>query len=258
MFVFIAGDGTEYLSVFPSTSSDEVKKMINELYERFNELKDHIEECLEKHKVFVAKVVDALTSVSPDGNDNHKVFEKDLEKLYTAADNSVRFGRLNFHWSYLDPSLLSRLVKELELKDVKEKMEEYDLDLQRFREQTPLSLFCWTQTRKRIKISNEFRKIVAEFYWPNNDPLKVVEEFQQEYTSHNKLHEFCMMVADARSGSFIITWFIPESIAERLKGKVPVQILRKYLVTNPTVAGVYVYCDKTEVMQHDFPSHMCT
>ena len=197
------------------------------------------------------KVVDTLTSVSPDGNNNHKVFEKDLEKLYVAANSSVLFGRLNFHWSYLEPSLLTRLVRELELKDVKEKMEVYDLDLQRFREETQLSLFCRTQKTKRIKISEEFREMVAEFDWPKDATLEVVEEFRQEYASHYKLHELVMMMADACSGPFIITWFIPESIAEKLKGTVPVQILRKYLVTNLTVAGVCVYCDKTEVIQHD-------
>ena len=129
MFVFITGDGTESLCVVPATSSDEVEKMIIELYKRFNELKDCIKECLKRHKVLVTKVVDVLTSVSPDGNDSHTMFEKDLEKLYAAADHSVLFGRLNDHWSYLDPSLLTRLVRDLELKDVKERMEEYNLDL---------------------------------------------------------------------------------------------------------------------------------
>ena len=254
-FVLIIG-GTELLSVVPLTSSDEVKKMIYELYQRFNELKDYIKECLERHNVLVKKVVDVLTSVSPDGDDSHKMFEKDLEKLYAAADHSVLFGHLNYHWSYLDPSLLTRLVRDLELKDVKEKMEEYNLNLQRFRKQTPLSLFCGTQKRRRIELSVEFRKMVAEFDWPNDVTLEVVEQFRQEYASHYKLHEFAMMVADVHFGSFIITWFIPESVAEKLKGKVPVQILRKYLVTTLTVAEICVYCDKTDVMQHDFLSYI--
>ena len=258
MFVFTAGGGTESLSVVPATSSDEVKKMINELHKRFNELKKNIKECLMQHDILVSEVADVLTSVSPDGDDSHKMFEKDIEKLYTASDHSVLFGHLNYHWSYLDPSLLTRLVRELELKNVKERMEEYDLDVQQFREQTPLSLFCRTQKRKRIKVSAEFRKMVAEFDWPNDVTLEVVEQFRQEYASHYQLHEFAMMVADVRPGSFIITWFIPESVAEKLKGKVPVQILRKYLVTTLTVAGACVYCDKTEVMQHNFPSHMYT
>ena len=39
MFVFIGGHSTESLSIVPATSSDEVKKMINELYQRFNVLR---------------------------------------------------------------------------------------------------------------------------------------------------------------------------------------------------------------------------
>ena len=254
-FVFTAGDGTESLSVVPVTSSDEVKKMIGELYKKFNELKKNIKESLTQHNIPVSEVADVLTSVSPDGDDSHKIFEKDHEKLYTAADHTVLFGHLNYHWSYLDPSLLNRLVRDLELKDVKEKMEVYNLILQRFRQQTPLSLFCRTQKRKRMKITEEFRKMVAEFDWPNDVTLEVVEQFRQEYASNYQLQECAMMVADVCPGSFIITWFIPESIAEKLKGKVPVQILRRYLITTLTVAGVCVYCDKTEVIL-DFPSHM--
>ena len=257
MFVFIIGDGTDS-SVVPVTSSDEVKKMINALYQRFNELKKNIKECLTQHDILVSEVADVLTSVCPDGDDSHKMFEKDVKKLYTAADHSELFGHLNYYWSYLDPSLLTRLVRDLKLKDVKEKMEEYNLNLQRFREQTPLSLFCQTQKRKRIKLSAEFRKVVAKFDWPKDVTLEVVEQFRQECTFNYQLHEFAMMVADVRSGSFIITWFIPESIAEKLKGKVPVQMLRKYLVTTLTVAGVCVYCDKTEVIQHDFSSRTYT
>ena len=256
IFVFITGDGTESQSVVLTISSDEVKKMINILYKRFNELKDYIKECLERHNVLVTKVADVLTSVSPDGDDSHKMFEKDLEKLYAAADHSILFGRLNFHWSYLDPSLLTRLVRELELKDVKERMEDYNFDLQQFRKQTPLSLFCRTQKRKKITLSAKFRKMVAEFDWPNDVTLEVVEQFRQEYASHYKLHKCAMMVADVRPGSFIITWFIPELVAEKLKGKVPVQILWKYSVATLAVAGVCVFCDKTEVIQNGFVPHM--
>ena len=98
--------------------------------------------------------------------------------------------------------------------------------------------------------------MVAEFNWPKDITLEVVEQFRQVYALHYKLHEFAMMVADARSGSFVITWFISELVAEKLKGKVPLLILRKYSVTTLTIAGVCVYCDKMEVIQHDFPSHM--
>ena len=83
--------------------------------------------------------------------------------------------------------------------------------------------------------------MVAEFDWPNDVTLEVVEQFRQEYASHYGFHEFAMMVAQARPGSFIVTWFVPESVVEKLKGKVPRVILKKYSVTKLEIAGTCVY-----------------
>ena len=237
--------------------TEKVKDTIGILKTKFNGLKKKIRDCLDKRKVAVTEVVDTLTSLSPDDDEYHQQFlEGHIEKLYAASSNTVLFGTMNFHWNYLDPSLLDHLVTELELVEVKPDMTTYQSELQQFRMKTPLNLFHQTQKKKKVKLSPEFKEMVAEFELPNDVSLEVLEQFRQEYASHYKLHEFAMMVADARSGSFIITWFIPESIAEKLKGKVPVQILRKYSITTLTVAGVCVYCDKTEVIQHDCISYV--
>ena len=50
-----------------------------------------------------------------------------------------------------------------------------------------------------------------------------------------------MMVAQVRPGCFIITWFVPESVVKKLKGKVPRAILKKYSVTKLEIAGTCVY-----------------
>ena len=250
--------GSGSLLVAPTVSKEEVIAAIKILKKKFNALKKEIRECLDNHKIFVQDVADMLTSLSLDDDECHQIFLKEhIKMLNTAVDNNELFMTMNFHWNYLDPSLLNHLVTELELVEVKPDMTTYQSELQQFRMKTPLNLFHQTQKKKKIKLSPEFKEMVAEFKLPNDVSLDVLEQFRQEYASHYKLHEFAMMVADVRPGSFIITWFIPESVAEKLKRKVPVQILRKYLVTTLTVAGVCVYCDKTEVIQHDFPSHMC-
>ena len=242
----------------PTVSKEQVMVTIEVLKKKFNRLKKATRECLEKHKILVQDVAEALTSLSPDDDECHRMFlESRIKVIATAGNNSELFLTMNFHWNYLDPSLLNHLVTELELVEVKPDMTTYKSELKQFRMKTPLSLFCRTQKRKKIELSAKFRKLVAEFDWPNDVTLEVVEQFRQEYASHYKLHECAMMVADVRPGSFIITWFIPESVAEKLKGKVPIQILRKYSVTTLTVAGVSVYCDKTEVIQHDFHIIIC-
>ena len=243
--------GSRSLSVAPTLSKEQVMVTIEVLKKKFNGLKKATRECIEKHKILVQDVAEVLTSLSPDDDECHRIFlESHIKVFATAVNNSELFMTMNFHWNYLDPSLLNHLVTELELVEVKPDMTTYQSELRQFRMKTPLNLFCQTQRRKKVKLSPEFREMVAEFKFPNDVSLEVLEQFRQEYASHYKLHEFAMMVADVRSGSFIITWFIPESVAEKLKRKVPVHILRKYSVTNLTVAGVCVYCNKTEVMQH--------
>ena len=221
---------------------------IDELKQKFNILKKSIREALEKSKIPGRDVADVLTQLSPDDDEYHKIFlEKNVDQLCTAGDNSVLFGKMNLHWNYLDPSLLDRLVKELSLNEVKENITTYKSHLQQFRMSTPLTVFCKTQKRRRIELSPEFKVMVAEFKLPNDATLEVVEQFRQECASEYNVHKFAMMVANVRPGSFIITWFIPESIVDKLTRKLPravVEILRKYSVATLTIAGVCVYSNK--------------
>ena len=83
-------------------------------------------------------------------------------------------------------------------------METYKSDLGQFRKKTPLTLFCRAQKRKRVRLSPDFQEVVAEFDWRNDVMLEDVEQFRQEYASHYGLHEFAMMVAQVRPGSFIV------------------------------------------------------
>ena len=224
------------------TSSEEVKKMIDELKRKFAGLKNAVRECLEKHNIRVKKTADVLTSLSPDDDAQHKIFLEDhVSALFNAADNSELFGTMNFHWNYLNPSLLDHLVQECDLEEVKGDTEVYKSRLRQFRIKTPLTLFCRAQKRKRTKLSPDFQEVTAEFDWTNEVTLEDVEQFRQKYASHYNLHDFSMMLAEVRPGSFIITWFIPQSIVEKLKAKVPRGLLKQYSVTKLEISGVCVY-----------------
>ena len=191
-----------------------------------------------KQRVPVKRVADSLTLLSPDDDDQHKMFAKShVSDLFQAPDIPEQFGTMNSHWNYLDPSLLDHLVRDFNLEEVKGEMS----DLGQFRKKTPLTLFCRAQRRKRVRLSPDFQEVVAKFDWPNDVTLEVVEQFRQEYASHYGLHEFAMMVAQVRPGSFIVTWFVPESVVEKLKEKVPRAILKKHSVTKLEIAGTCVY-----------------
>ena len=225
-----------------ATSSEEVKRRIMELDEKFDIFKKNIKQYLEKKRVPVDQVADSLTSLLPDDDDRHKMFtESHISDLFKADNISMQFGIMNPHWNYLDPSLLDHLVRKFDLKEVKGEMETYKSDLGQFRKKTPLTLFCLAQRRKRVRLSPDFQEVTVEFDWRNDVMLEDVEQFRQEYASHYGLHEFAMMVAQVRPCCFIVTWFVPESVVEKLKGKVPRAILKKYSVTKLEIAGTCVY-----------------
>ena len=218
-------------------TSQYVQAKIRRFEKRFNELKKAAKTGLEKRNISVKKVVDALTSMPADDIEEHKQFLKEnMADLYQSFDISELIGKLSLYWDYLSYQLLDFIISEFGL-DVAEEMETYKLDLQRFREKTPLDLFCQSQKRRRRKPSEEFQEVVAEFDWPHQVTLEVVEQFRQEYAYHYNLRECAVMLANIRPGSFIVTWFIPESIVKKLKENVPTQIMKKYSVTSLEIAG---------------------
>ena len=245
----VAANGSGSLPVIPTSSSDQVKEMIEKLDKKFSHLKNNIRDYLQKHRIFVQTVVDGLTSLSPDDDEHNKMFlESHVKALTTAADHSEVFVTMNFHWNYLDPSLLDHLVRKLELNTMKAQTEAYKSDLQQFRKKTPLTLFCQAHKRKRIELSPGFQEVVAEFSWPKDSDITLedVEQFRQEYASHYKLYEFAMMLAKVRPGSFIITWYIPSSLTDKLMQNLPRGILCKYFVTKLTIAGICVHSTNKE------------
>ena len=149
---------------------------------------------------------------------------------------------MNSHWNYLDPTLLDHLVVKFELVDVQPQMVKYKSELQEFRKKTPLTLFCETQKRRKIKLSNEFKEIVAEFEWSQDVTLEAVEEFRQEWASHYKFHEFTMMLSNIKRGCFIIAWIVPESVAEKMiTMEVPSHIVQRYSMSKLIVGGTCIY-----------------
>ena len=224
----------------------DVQANIRQFEDKFNALKKSTRECLERLGMPVKRVADALTSLPADGVDNAKKFLKDNKtELYRAADHYKLFETMNFHWDYQNPQLLDHLIREFDLEGVKGEIKTYKEDLQQFRKKTPLKLFCQSQKQKHIKPPPDFHEVVAEFDWPDDVTLEFVEEFRQGYAGHYNLRECAMMLALVCPCSFIVTWFIPGSIVEKLKVEVPTSILKKYSVTKLEIAGECVYPEAT-------------
>ena len=82
--------------------------------------------------------------------------------------------------------------------------------VQKFKLETPLTVFCETQKRKRVDPTPQFREAVAEFDWPENVTLEIVEQFRQEYASHYNLRDCALMVAAVGPDSHSGLWHFPK------------------------------------------------
>ena len=184
-----------FINFVPPTGQMTIQERIKQFEKRFNALKEASIESLERQRVSVRRVARALTSLPSDDMEEHKLFLKENKtELYQASDHSELFGTLDFHWNYQNYQLLDHLIREFNLEGVKGEMKTYKEDLQLFRKKTPLELFCHSQKKRYIKPPPDFSEMVAEFDWPDDVTLEVVEEFRQEYTSHYSLQECAMML----------------------------------------------------------------
>ena len=220
-----------------------VKAKIKKFEKRINQVKKDVRDSLIKANIPTKRIADTLKEMPADDVPEHKQFRCEcLRDLYHTDNQYDLFVKLDDYVNYLSYHLLEYLVDEFDfLKAIKDKMETYKKDLQRFREKTPLKLFCETQKKRYIKLSSEFREVVAIFKWPDDVTLEVVEQFRQEYACHYNLRECAMMLAQARPCSFIITWYIPESLVEKLKTNVPKEILQKHSAVQLDIDGSCVF-----------------
>ena len=183
-------------------TSEQVGERKNELDKNFANYKSAVKECLKRQRKSIKKIVDVLTSAEVD--DYQSTFlESKVNQLCEAANVDLLFATMNFNWNYLDPSLLDLLVTEFDL-EVKPQMEAYKSELKQFRMQVPLALFCQVCKRKRLRPSADFEEMVAEFDWPNDVTLEVVEQFRQQHASYYNLRECAMALFSSETYLFVV------------------------------------------------------
>ena len=247
-----------------STSIVEIRERIARFEERFKDLKRQTREGLERQGPLasVQVVVERLTDLRADDKPDHNVFlEGNVRIMFRAENHFELYGTLNSYWDYLAYHLLDHLIREFSIREAKDGMKAYKVDLHRFRKATPLKLFCLAQRKQHVEPPAEFRKIVGKFDWPDTVTLDVAEVFRREYASHYSLRKCAMMLVNLSIGSFVITWIVPESIVESLKTKLPEKLFKKHSVTKLEIAGDLIYPttqhQNVRISYHNNNVHTC-
>ena len=220
-----------------------VEKKAKQFKKRFKELKRESLENLNKRGISVDTITDTLRSLSAlaDESDEHKIFtDSHMNVLEQANNNSVLIGHLDFHMDYLSYHLLDYLVVKFNLEEVKEMMEAYKSDLQKFRVKVPLTQFCKARNKISVKLSSEFKVVVAEFDHSTELKLEDMENFQLKFVSSHNLRHCSMVLAgiDCHNTSIHCSWLIPQSVAENLKKALPFE---NHSLLRLSVGGACVY-----------------
>ena len=224
----------------------EIEEKIEILEEQFEVLQETAISELENEKVKMNIVVNKLTRLPASEKPEHRMFfAEHLKELETCTDYRPLFSRLDDHWNYLSPQLLNHLIDRiLETATAREEMVSYNSGLAEFRSHTLLELFCEIDS-EYIEPPEKFSTIKARFHKqnvPKGPPtLQDVEKFRRRYTRHYKLREFALMLAACETGSFLVSFVVPNSILELLKRDVPTAILEEYGITQLEVAGYCVF-----------------
>ena len=160
-------------------------------------------ECLEKYRISVVRVVFFLTSVLGVG-EHQKYLVENSKSLTESKDNWELFSKLNLYWNPSSYSLLQGLLKNLTVRnlqflEMRTEIVEYDKDMKRFRETTPLVLFC--RVAPDLLALDEadtpppgFSTMVTEHQWPETVTLSDVEEFRRRYLYDYNLAQYALMV----------------------------------------------------------------
>ena len=227
----------------------EVEENIDVLESEFKRLKKQAIELLEASKIGVKDVVYELSTLKASERDEHKVFLKEqLKELRKREDHMELFSDLNLYWTYLSPHFLRHLVNEISpLNFLQSDMEAYMEDLFTFRKRTPLDLFCDVE-KKCLEQPKGFEKVVVKFKQvkPTKEKLTLqdIEEFRVRYAHCYQLREFAIMLKEeVKQMSFVVTFFIPESISKLLRTDVPVELLREFGATKLKIAQICVFTE---------------
>ena len=207
-------------------------------------------ELLQENRVQVEDVVYELTTLLQREKSQHISFltHKTLNELEECKHCKALFARLNCYWTYLSPHLFVHIVKKIyALEKLVKDMESYKLDLQQFRIETPLELFC--QVEKEFKESPpDFDAVVTTFKerFPNQKAvtLEDVEDFRMEYIKHYKLHDLALMLLEKlKRGSYIISFCVPKPLVEILRQNIPKEVLKRFCISRLAVAEVCVFIE---------------
>jgi hypothetical protein len=192
---------------------------IKELERRFKNMQIAARKELESKQDAVELVKDQLTAIT--GQREHLTTFKAIARRKRPFKNLTEFfTHLNYHcWSFIEYQPLEDLIENTCSDKLKERVQIYARDVQRFQENTTISEFLTHRRNlaKKRRIPDSFKKFKTEH---NIDPdtytLADLERLRKKTCTHVKLSDFALQILTITTNCIIVEWMIAEEIVEIL------------------------------------------
>lgn len=196
---------------------DEVKRIVDELNETFNNIVGRTQNALEESNANPKKVVGILTR--RDAMFKYCIPRDFLRQIRDVPDVTDLFFELDGYWDYLNYSPLEWLYKQSatrslfsdnlipEYECLREAMEKYAADMKFFREHTDVMVFCSLPISLSDKeVPDGFKEVVRR---ENLRTLEDVEKCRRGIAEEYKLFECLVFIKKIEIGSVVLTFWIP-------------------------------------------------
>lgn len=217
----------------PQLSVEEVQRRTKDFQDRFEDLtfklEQELQDKIEGSGVSLERVKRCITHLPPEIRSEHYKFLNDKMKDLRKCEDVVDvFSHLNLYWTYIDYSLLERLVNKYAGDDLQKEMEEYICDMQNFRRQTVVSTFVKVWKGRPQPPPNTFTEIKAELKKDAaHCTLEELNQLLKDFSAAFHLSESALMLYRLDPGSVIITWLIPTELVRKLMStvkRIPIEI----------------------------------
>ena len=157
---------------------------------------------LKEDHVSVDDLCDKLTSLNYLQNDTsiHRFLDKRIERLYSCHSVTIVFSILNAYWSYLSYHLLEHVVIQYSLEDLRIQMKEFKLEVDLFKEETPLRVFADVEKKINSNVPDSFTKLISIRHISKDSYLKEIEKVRVELKNEYRFEECALMLNDVLPG----------------------------------------------------------
>ena len=228
-----------------------MREKIKGLRQRFASIRKSTIIFLEKCQVAAMTVVTVLSSLFH-FDVRKAVLDEHHKDIGEVKSKSELFAYLNLYWNYLEYKPFSLLLEEPALMEsgVRNEMAEYVKDVENFRQDTTLMLFCQAVPYMERDPPPGLQTLVTGHQWPETATLGDVEGFKESFLDVFGLPECAMMMDGIRRGSFEVTWFVllPATVVQQLKGsKGRMKLFRESKAFSFAIDREYLYHNQVSI-----------